>query len=136
MAYDFMNIELEDWQVKSFRLKGQNNKEIVNEALSNSYFKESLLIQEKDVYTLTLQGLTPKKMKELYQKARTYTQNGLTFIFYGVGPDDGFSYNKTIDMNYIGEQEHGFISEIDYKKINISLKGVLYEMSFEVSEVR
>ena len=135
MSYVFLITELEDWQVKSFKFKGQRNKEVVNQ--SETFIEERLLINESQVYTLSLQGLTQEQMKEIYKTARNYSQISYEPIFYGTSSDpNGFSYNETINMNYIGDSEFGFTTKIDYNKVGISLKGVLYDMTFEIVEER
>lgn len=133
--YSFLDTELEDWQVKSFRFKGQRNKEIENE--SETFVEERLLINEKQVYTLTLQGLTSAQFKEIYKQIRDNTQDGYKAIFYGIAPDPSDTYyNETVNMNYIGDNPYGFVTPMDYNTVSFNLNGVLYDLSVEVIEER
>ena len=135
MSYKFMETILEDWQVKSFKFKGQRDQKVKNE--SEGRQREQLMIKENQVYTLYLQGLTSSQSKELYKKAREYSLNDTYFVFYGISSDPSdLYYNETVNMNYKGDSEFGFATRIENDKITDSLKGILYDMTFEVVEER
>ena len=133
IIYELLGIELDLWQIKDFRFAENRIQTIENESLS--FEKEILILNEKQVYNLSIQGLTVDKKNNIYNNARDNFFTKYKPIFY-LGDPYTMDPIKTIMMGYLGNNTFLFNAEIDYRKINITLNGVLYDMTLEVIEER